>query len=139
MIDLHNNIKVSRAISPVVVSDTTAKVSQIIDTAGYASLELVIVTSDLLDTDATFAVLIEDGNDSGLSDNAAVADTDLLGTESGASFLFSDDNETRKIGYMGGKRYVRATITPAANTAAALFGAVWVQGNARKKFDTSQG
>ncbi len=74
----------------------------------------------------------KDGDDSGLSDAAAVADADLLGTESAAGFQFDDDNETRKIGYRGSKRYVRLTITPTGNTSAALIAAVAIQTGARK-------
>jgi hypothetical protein len=129
--DLHNNIDIKRAISPVSVSDNTAQVSQILDTRGYESIELVIATGSIADADATFSVLIEDGDSSTLTDAAAVSDTFLLGTEALAGFDFADDNECRKIGYVGGKRYVRATITPASNASAALFSAVWVLGNAR--------
>ena len=129
--DLHNNIDIKRAISPVSVSDNTAQVSQILDTRGYESIELVIATGSIADADATFSVLIEDGDSSTLTDAAAVSDTFLLGTEALAGFQFDDDNECRKIGYVGGKRYVRATITPASNASAALLSAVWVLGHAR--------
>ena len=129
--DLHNNIDVKRAISPVSESGNTALVSQILDTRGYESIELVIATGSIADADATFTVLIEDGDNGALSDAAAVADTFLLGTEVQAGFAFDDDNECRKIGYVGGKRYLRATITPANNASAALISAVWVLSNAR--------
>lgn len=129
--DLHNNIAPKRAISPVSVADTTAQVSQIIDTKGYESLEFVIATGSIADADATFTVLVEDGNESNLSDAAAVADTFLLGTEALAGFQFDDDNECRKIGYIGGKRYVRLTITPVNNASAALISAVALLGNPR--------
>jgi hypothetical protein len=102
-----------------------------LDTRGYESIELVIATGSIADADATFVVLIEDGDSATLTDAAAVSDTFLLGTEALAGFQFDDDNECRKIGYVGGKRYVRATITPASNASAALFSAVWVLGNAR--------
>lgn len=129
--DLHNNIDVKRAISPVSEAGNTALVSQILDTRGYESVELVIATGSIADADATFTVLIEDGDNAALSDAAAVADTFLLGTEAQAGFQFDDDNECRKIGYVGGKRYLRATITPANNASAALISAVWLLGNAR--------
>lgn len=129
MKDLHNTIHPVRAISPVSVSDSTAAVSQIIDRRGYESLEFVILTGSVADADATFTVLVEDGNESNLSDAAAVADRFLLGTEALASFQFDDDNETRKIGYIGGKRYVRLTITPANNASAAVIAAVAVLGH----------
>jgi hypothetical protein len=40
-------------------------VSNIIDTAGYDSLELVLINGTNTDANATFAVLVEDGDDSG--------------------------------------------------------------------------
>jgi hypothetical protein len=129
--DLHNNIDVKRAISPVSESGNTPLVSEILDMRGYESAVLVIATGSIADADATFTVLIEDGDNSALSDNAAVADTFLLGTEAQASFTFSDDNKLRKIGYVGGKRYLRATITPANNASAALIAAYWMLGHAR--------
>lgn len=133
MRDLHNTLKFSQGLSPVAAgTDNTAYVSQIIDTANFNATEFVILTGANTDADATFTVLVEDGGASNLSDNAAVADAYLLGTEANASFLFSDDNTTKKIGYIGPKRYVRVTITPANNAAGNIFLAgVWVQGGAR--------
>lgn len=129
MRDLHNNIDVRRVISPVSVADNTAQVGQIIDRQGYHSLEYVIATGSIADADATFAVLLEEGDDASLSDAAAVADADLNGTEALAAFQFDDDNETRKLGYKGHKRYTRLTITPSANASAALLSAVAVLGH----------
>lgn len=120
--DIHNNIHPVPLIVPVAArTDNTAIVSAIIDTAGYEGCELVLVTGTNTDTNATFTVLVEDGNAANLSDNAAVDDKFLLGTEVAASFDFADDNECRKIGYVGGKRYVRVTVTPAGNDAGNIF------------------
>lgn len=131
--ELHNNIKCSRAISPAAaVTDNTAYVSQILDTANFQNNELVLQIGALADADATFTVLMEEGDQSNLSDNSAVADADLLGTEAGASFQFDDDNETRKIGYIGKKRYIRATVTPANNSGNAFLSGTWIQSGARK-------
>lgn len=129
MQDLFHNITVLRAISPVSVSDNTAQVSQIIDRQGYDSLTFAIAAGSLADADATFTVLVEHGAAANLSDAAAVDDAQLLGTEALAGFAFDDDNETRKIGYAGAKRYVRLTITPANNASAALIAAVAVLGH----------
>ncbi len=129
MKDLHHNLKVLRAISPVSVADNTAQVSQIIDTQGYDSLQFFIALGSIADADATFTVLVEDGAVSNLSDAAAVPDSGLLGTEVTASFQFDSDNGVRKIGYIAGKRYVRLTITPANNALAALMSAVAVLGH----------
>lgn len=120
--DLHNNIHTVPLIAPVAArTDNTAIVSSIIDTAGYESAELVIVTGTNTDANATFAVLVEDGNNSGLSDNNPVDDAFLLGTEALAGFTFSDDVECRKIGYLGRKRYLRVTVTPTGNDSGNIF------------------
>lgn len=123
--DLHNRIDVKRAISPVSIADNTAAVSQVLDMRGALAAALVIALGSIADADATFTVLMEHSDASG-SGFAAVPDADLIGTEALAGFQFDDDNECRKIGYKGSKRYVRATITPANNASAALLSAVWI-------------
>lgn len=115
------------------VTDDTAQVSAIIDTAGFESCMLTLITGTLSDADATFAVLVEDGNASNLSDAAAVADKFLIGTEAGAGFKFSDDGEARKIGYIGDKRYVRVTVTPTGNTGNLFLAGIAVLGHARSE------
>lgn len=130
MKDLYNNIAVRRAISPVSVSDNTAQVSQIIDRQGFRSLTFLLATGSIADADATFAVLLEESDASDMSGSNAVADVNLLGTEALAGFQFDDDNEVRKIGYRGSKRYVRLTVTPAGNASAALVSAVAVLSHA---------
>jgi hypothetical protein len=129
--DLHNNIHVARGLSPVAAgTNNTPYVSQIVDTLGYGSVEFVILVGVNTDADATFAVLFEDGNAANLSDNAAVADAFLLGTEALAGFTFADDNTVRKIGYIGSKRYCRVTITPSGNDSGNIFIAgCWVLGH----------
>lgn len=129
MRDLFNNIHVARVISPVSEAANTALVGQIIDRKGYESLTYLIATGSLADADATFTVLLEESDASDMTGAAAVADADLLGTEALASFQFDDDDEVRKLGYRGAKRYTRLTITPANNAFAALISAVAVLGN----------
>lgn len=126
MHDISNAITVKRAISPVSVSDNTAQVSQIIDRQGYETCAFLIATGSIADADATFAVLVEHGDQANLSDAAAVPDAELIGTEAAAGFQFDDDNEVRKIGYRGAKRYLRLTVTPSANASAAFVAAVAV-------------
>lgn len=128
MKDQMNQIHPLRVISPVSVADTTAQVGQIIDKQGFESLTYIIATGSIADSDATFTVLLEEGNAANLSDAAAVADADLVGTEVLAAFQYDDDNETRKLGYIGSKRYTRLTITPVNNASAAVIAAVAVLG-----------
>lgn len=129
MRDLMNHIHPVRAISPgAAVTDNTPFVGQIIALAGFDGLVYVIQTGTEADADATFTVLIEHGNLADGSDMTPVADKDLLGTEVLAGFQFDDDNETRKLGYVGGKPYTRLTITPANNSGAAYVSAIAVLG-----------
>lgn len=127
-----NNFTFRIGFDPVVVTDNTAQVSAIIDTQGFQSLAFLIQTGTLADADATFTVLIEDGADSGLSDAAAVADAFLEPLESDANFTFAEDDEVRKIAYTGSKRYVRCTVTPAANTGNAPLSCMAMLGNASR-------
>ncbi len=116
--DMHNQIKCPIAIPPQVqTNDSTAIVGNIIDLLGFGSCEFVILYGGITDANVTFTTLLEDGNDPTLSDHAAVGDSCLLGTEEGATPLYSDDNTSFKLGYLGPKRYVRLTITPSGNDA----------------------
>lgn len=126
---LHSKIQVVPAIPPATVSDNTATASSIIDTFGFGSCEFVITLGALADANATFAVTMEHGDDSGLSDTAAVTSANLQGTLAAAGFQYNDDNKVRRVGYRKGKRYVRLTITPSGNSDAATFGAVAVLGS----------
>lgn len=137
MLDLHNSLKFSRGLSPVAATtDNTAYVSQVIDRAGFDSLEFVGILGSVADADVTFTVLVED-SDSNFS-GTAVSDANLLGVEagtvtagaaaSGAAPGFADDNKVFKIGYKGLKRYVRVTITPANNSGNIFLAGVWVLG-----------
>lgn len=107
--DIHNNLKIAVALAAQVIASDTTTAGIIIDTQGFEAVEFVLQTGVL--TDGDYALLIEDGDDSGLSDAAAVADIFLLGTEAGASFdADTDDNKAGKIGYVGPKRYVRMSV-----------------------------
>lgn len=126
-----SNKRIRPLIAPVAaVTDNTATVSSIIDCQGYDSVTLVIVTGTDADADATFAVTVDEGDVSNLSDAAAVAAADLVSMTNGtaaltaAGYTFADDGETRAIGYLGIKRYVRLTVTPAANTGNCFIGGV---------------
>jgi len=72
---------------------------------------------------------MDHGDASNLSDAAAVPAASLVGTLALAGFTFADDGETRKVGYVGEKRYVRLTITPSANAGAAPMSVVALLGN----------
>lgn len=132
MRDIANNLDFKKAFTPgAAVTDGTAEVSTACDLLGYDSCCLAFITGTLSDADATWTVLIEDSADN--VTYAAVADEYLNGTEALAGFTFADDAECRKIGYSGGKRYVRATVDDVtANTGDLYLAGVWVLGHKRR-------
>ncbi|MCV9965724.1 hypothetical protein OIU34_28030 [Pararhizobium sp. BT-229] len=120
--EIHNELHFVPLIAPIAArTDNTAIVSSIIDTLGYNAAEFVLVTGTNTDANATFAVTVDEGDNSALSDAAAVATSQLVGTLALASFTFADDVECRKIGYIGTKRYVRVTVTPSGNDSGNIF------------------
>lgn len=123
MRDLANHLTFKRAISPQAArTDNTPIVSEIVDLSGFSKMCFAIDIGANTDANATFAVLVEHGDASNLSDAAAVPDAQLTGTEAAAGFTAADDdNEQRKIGYVGSKRYVRLTITPTGNDSGNIF------------------
>lgn len=128
MRDEFSCINPKRGISPAVVTNAdTAFVSQILDTQGLKSATFVLLTGALTDADVTFTVLAEEGDNSALSDNTAIADANLLGTEVLATPLFSDGNKCFKLGFIDTKRYIRVTVTPSGNNAGSVnLAGVWI-------------
>lgn len=130
MRDLHNNIDVRPAINPYDHATGDAVVTtEGVDLQGYGSVELAIQYGSIADSDVTFATVLYEADKSDFTDEAAVADVNLLGTEALATPLFSDDNEVFKLGYTGSCRYLRAKITPANNTGAILMAGIWILGH----------
>lgn len=130
MRDLMNQLHFKPALAPAAaVTDNTAQVSTILDVYGFGSAVLAFVTGTLTDADATFAVTFNESNDPAMAGANAVAATDMTGTTALASFTFADDIECRKIGYIGSKRFIQATITPSANTGNLFVAGMWVQGH----------
>lgn len=137
MKDLHNNIKCSLAEPPVAaVTNDTAYVSEVNDSAGFGAVEFVGILGTNTDANATFTVLVEDSDASG-SGFAAVDDAYLLGVEA-MGLDFADDNKVFKIGYVGPKRYQRVTVTPSGNTGDIFFAAIWINGFPRKAPQSDQ-
>ena len=126
--DLKNSVISKVALNIQAISTNTTTAGAIIDTLGYESVTFVLQSGTL--TDGAYTPLIEDGDNSGLSDAAAVADDFLLGTEAGAAFALTDDNTTKRIGYVGKKRYVRVSVVSTSVSSGGTLGGVCVLGSA---------
>jgi hypothetical protein len=148
--DITNNIDPVTAIAPIAAGygDNTVIRTAIVDTAGCDALTLVIQLGALY-AGMSAAVKLEHGNAANLSDAADVsaeAATEELSpgvsqsgltptaeANAGFSQAGGDANTTKKIGYVGGKRYVRGVITPANNGATSYWSATWLRGDLRNR------
>lgn len=111
------------AAAPVVISNNTAMVSAIFDLQGMENITFVVATGTLADNDATFTFLVEHDDVVGFGTAAAAPDECLTPLEAAASFDQDLDDGVRYITYTpdrgAGKQFVRCTLTPAGNAAAA--------------------
>jgi hypothetical protein len=119
------------SIAPVVQTNSDAAiVGAIVDSLNFGAVTYMIALGTLTDPDATFAVTLDVGDVANLSDAAAAPVADLIGMTGSAgattatalqnaAFTFANDLVTRKLGYVGNKRYSRLTITPTGNNAGA--------------------
>ena len=119
--DLYSDIKVVNARDYDVISTSGTENGEVIDLKGFESCIFVIHNCVPADT-GTLAVEVQesDASDSGW---AAVADKDLIGSESDLGFAAhatNNDNGVSKIGYIGEKRYVRLNFDTGTATSAVV-------------------
>lgn len=122
MRDMHNNIQALRVISPIALGTTgTGKTGKVIDTAGYNGVEFILSYGSVTATSATVTPVMKHGDVTGTL--TSVADTDMLGTEANAALAAAasrtsgtSKNVTKRLGYIGTKRYVTVNLV---NTASA--------------------
>ena len=107
--DLHNQIGVGVAIALTAVADGEDVVGAVIDRQGSEGLEIIFQVGAY--TDGSVTPLIEESDNN--SDYTAVADANLTNTEASAALSAAG---VSNIGYVGFKRYVRATAVTAAGS-----------------------
>lgn len=125
MRDIASKTTLKSAIAPQVATDNTPIVSSILDRQGCLGVSLDVVLGTIADADVTATVLLEESDAANMAGAAAVDDADLVGTEALAGFKFDNDGQCRKLGYVGAKRYIRATVTPANNAGNLPIAAIW--------------
>ena len=124
MRDLYHNLLVEPMIDPDEYAGDAKVGDHIIDLQGFEGALIIVQAGDIT-AGGTFE--LKEGDAADLSDAAAVADGDLLGTES--VFANDDDNKAKSFGYVGTKRYIRLDFKTAGWNGD--FGAVAVKGFAR--------
>ena len=117
--DLHNEVRTIVGVAPVAIGTTgTGQVGAVIDTAGYSGVEFLIAVGSITSTAAVFTTTVKEGDATGTM--TSVADADLLGTEALAGIAAAvrangtTKNVTKRIGYVGNKRYVQCGIKSTA-------------------------
>lgn len=125
--DLHNSVLQKVALNTSAISTNTTTAGAIIDTAGFESIEFIIQSATL--TDGAYAIKLEDGDDSGLSDAADVSSDLVLGGL--PSFADTDDNTVKRVGSISKKRYQRLSIVSTSVTTGGTLSAVAILGNPR--------
>jgi hypothetical protein len=125
--DQKTSLKALKALNIASIATNTTTAGSSIDTKGFESLTLFFELGAR--TDGTFLPLVQDSDDN--STFADVIDQFLIGTE--AEALLNTANTVKSIGYVGKKRYVKASIVSSAVTSGATASATAILANAAKR------
>lgn len=116
MRDLHSNIDADTVLYPQAKTTIAVQLGKVIDLQGYEGCELLFHYGTISGTTVTLTPLVKDGDATGSL--ASVADTYLLGTEANAGVASAatrtsgvSKNITKRLGYIGTKRYITAGIS----------------------------
>ena len=127
----HSRVSILPAL-PLTDAAGASSVGAIIDTKGFESIVIAIMSGTI--TTGSFTVQMHDGDNSGLSDAAVVANAELPGRDPAqavgiaCAFAVTDDDDTYRFGYVGKKRYLRLTLL-GASTPVGEFAAIAVLGH----------
>ena len=140
MRDIHNNLAVVQAIDPQVVnSGGGAKDSGDIDLQGFKSAEVIVNfgtshAGDTLNGTNKYTVKLEHKLDGGSYEDVAAGDVLGVTPDSGIVATVDADGEDEqayKLGYIGGRRYIRVTVAPNGTLANGCpIGATLIKGHA---------
>ena len=124
--DLFSNVITKVALAPQALSSDTATAGVIIDTQGYESGVIELLTGAVTAGDIIITK-IDEGDESNLSDATAIPAARLIGASDVAAIDAA--NTVNGLGFLATKRYVRGTFTT-DNSANLLAGAVCTLGDA---------
>ena len=115
MFDLHHSIAALIALANQNITTDTTTAGAIIDTQGFEGFEFIISTGTI--TDGVYAIKVETGNDSGLSDAVDItASTTQVVIGNTDDIVAADDDTTRKLGVVEFDRYLRLSLVSTATT-----------------------
>lgn len=127
---LVNGLKGLVGFAGQALSGTTNITGEIIDTQGYHSAAIFLMTDGIAASSLDAQLEIQHGDEDDLSDADAVEDADLVGTEASTAIAETDDKVVKSIGYIGNKRYIRPDLVVTANNGTDVVSCLVVLGHA---------
>lgn len=120
------------ALNTQAVSTDTTTNGEAINLSGFEGVLFVPFAGAL--TDGGYTPLIQESDDSNISNATNVADADLLpsGTGQEASAALDTSNTASKIGYRGTKQYVFCSLVSANTTTGGDVGVVAIKGHPKQ-------
>lgn len=124
--DMHNNVRTKTVISPLAIGANATKTGLVIDRQGYGGVEFIASYGAVTTTGTVVTMVVKEGDATGSL--TSVADTDLLGTEAlfslaaGARVAGTGKEVTKRIGYIGNKRYVQVNAVQTGTTSVGVVG-----------------
>lgn len=127
--EIHHGITTETALDITEITTNTTVNGETIDRNGFEALEFTFLSGTL--TDGTYAIKLQHGAASDGSDMADITDEALvLGS---ADFASTEDDITKRLGYIGKERYVRAVVTSTSVTSGGTLSATAVLAHAKHK------
>lgn len=126
--DMHSNMRTKNVITAAAIGANATKSGIVIDRQGYGGVEFVAQYGSITTTGTVITLVVKEGDATGAM--TSVADTYLLGTEAlaslaaGARVAGVSKEVTKRVGYVGVKRYVTADVVQTGTTSAGCIGVV---------------
>lgn len=127
--DLFSNVLPVVALNSTAISSNTTTNGNIIDTQNFEALMFQVYSGTI--TDGAYAITLQHGDASNLSDATSVPSEFILGGLADAGFVAADDNTVKSFGYVGHKRYVRMSIVSTTVSSGGTLGAIALKGRPR--------
>lgn len=118
--DLHNDIDAVRVVGPVAIGANGTVAGKVIDRKGFGAVEFVMSYGAIATTGTVVTPVVKEGDATGSM--TSVADSNLLGTEAlaarlgGATTSGTGANVSKRVGYVGTKRYVTVDMVKSGTT-----------------------
>lgn len=127
--DLHSNMRTKTVVSPAAIGANATKTGIVVDRQGYGGVELLVSYGAVTTTGTVVTLVVKEGDVTGTM--TSVANTYLLGTEALASLPAATPRTagttkevTKRIGYIGNKRYISADTVSTGATSVGVVGVV---------------